>query len=208
MKKPLHYSMIILLIFLCGSGMAVSRTESLLHECCGIFLFLCILLHLVKNRQWFAHLFQGKYNAYRTVITIIDLLIIVMILLIAISSVTISGYVFSPIALGGAAWGRKIHFAATAWLLVLSGFHCGLHMKTEKRNVLLYIAGAGGIIAFIICRLYERLLLLNEFAYMPALPSWTIYLLHAIMFAAFIALGSECRRRIKNNSDLPRNDLL
>ena len=202
MRGAIHYSIVILLIFLCGSGMSVSRTESLLHEWCGIFLFLCILLHLIGNRKWFTQMTRGRYNAVRCVITVTDLLMLVMIILIAISSVTISGYIFAPLGLGGAAWGRMIHFAATAWLLVLTGFHCGMYMKIEKRNVFLYLAGAGGVIAFIICRFYERLLLLNAFAYTPDLPSWTIYLLHALMFAAFTMIGSECRRfAAKERSD-------
>ena len=192
MRKLLHYAMILALIFLCGSGMAISRTESLLHEVFGIVMFLCVLLHLAVNRKWFTSLSRGKYNANRFMTAAANFLLIAAILLIAVSSVVISGYVFSKLNLSGAFWGRQIHMAATAWLFVISGIHYGMHMR--KRYLSLYIAGAFGIAAFIVCRLYERLFLLNEFAYMPYIPERTIYLLHALMFAAFIVLGNELKQ--------------
>ena len=194
MRTLLHYAMILALVFLCGSGMAFSRTESLLHEVCGIIMFFCVLLHLAVNRKWFTAFFRGKYNANRIIITVADFLLIAVILLIAVSSVVISGYVFSKLDLSGAFWGRRIHMAATAWLFVISGIHYGMHLKNGKRNRLLYISGAAGIAAFIVCRFYERPFLLNDFAYMPALPEWTMYLLHALMFTAFMTLGSELKR--------------
>ena len=194
MRKLLHYAMILALVFLCGSGMAFSRTESLLHEVCGIIMFLCVLLHLAINRKWFTALFRGKYNANRIMTAAADFLLIAAILLIAVSCVVISGYVFSKLNLSGAFWGRRVHMAATAWLFVISGIHYGMHLKNGKRNLLLYIAGAAGVAAFIICRFYERLFLLNEFAFMPDIPEWTVYFLHALMFTAFMTLGSELKR--------------
>ena len=193
MRRVLHYVMIILLIFLCGSGLSFSRTESLLHEWSGILLFVCVIVHLIWNRKWFNGIFRGKYNANRSLITATDILLIVLILMIAVSAMVISGYVFSFLDLHGAAWGRRIHFAGTAWLFLLSGIHFGMHMKAGKRNVILYITAAGGLAAFIVCRFYERLFLLNEFAFIPSVPSWTVYLLHALMFGAFMCIGSEIK---------------
>ena len=197
MRKVLYFVMIMALIFLCGSGLSFSRTESLLHEWCGILLFICILLHLVWNRKWFRALTKGRYSANRTVITVTDILLILLIVLIAVSSLVISGYVFAFLKLGGAGWGRRIHYICTAWLFLLAGVHFGMHLKTGKRKPTLYIAGAAGIAALVICRFYERLFLLTEFAYMPNIPQWTIYLLHALMFATFMTLGNELSRLIK-----------
>ncbi|MBQ7058591.1 MAG: DUF4405 domain-containing protein [Firmicutes bacterium] len=190
MKKLLHCAMIAALIFLCGSGMGLSRTQSLLHEWCGIVMFVCVLLHLIVNRRWFKSLTRGKYTANRTVMTAADLLLIVAILLIAVSSVVISGYIFASLDISGTLLGRRIHMVTTAWLFVISGIHYGMHLRSGKWNVLLYIAGIAGIVALILCRLYERLFLLNEFAFTPNYPAWIIYLLHALMFATFMALGS------------------
>ncbi len=197
MRKVLHYVMITALIFLCGSGLSFSRTESLLHEWCGIILFVCIVFHLVLNRKWFRRLFKGRYSANRTAIAAADILLILLIVLIAVSSLVISGYVFSFLDLSGAAWGRRIHYVCTAWIFLLGGIHFGMHLKTGKRKPILYIAGAAGIAAFVICRFYERLFLLTEFAYMPNVPQWIVYLLHTLMFAAFVVLGNELSRLIK-----------
>ena len=194
MRKLLHYAMIPALIFLCGSGMAPGRAESFLHECCGIVMFLCVLLHLTVNRKWFSALSRGKYGANRIMTVTSDFFLIAAILSIAVSSPVISGYVFSKLNLSGAFWGRRIHMAATAWLFVMSGIHYGMHLRNGKRNLILYIAGASGVAAFIVFRFYERLFLLNEFAFMPFIPEWTVYLLHALMFTAFMALGSEMKR--------------
>ena len=149
---------------------------------------------------------RGKYNANRIITVAADFLLIAAILLIVVSCVVISGYVFSKLNLSGAFWGRRVHMAATAWLFVISGIHYGMHLKNGKRNLLLYIAGAAGIAAFIICRFYERLFLLNEFAFMPDIPEWTVYLLHALMFTAFMALGSELKRLIMRKDKANRKE--
>ena len=194
MRKTLHYAMLSALVFLCPSGMGFSRTESLLHEWCGIVMFVCVLLHLVINRRWFSGLLKGKYNANRSMITVTDVLLIVLVILTVVSSMVISGYVFSFLGLSGTAWGRRIHFVGTAWLLLLCGIHFGTHISPGKRNPLLYLAGAGGVAAFAVTRFYERLFLLNEFAYVPDIPEWTVYILHALMLASFIVTGSEIKR--------------
>ena len=71
-----------------------------------------------------------------------------------------------------------------------------MYMKAGKRNVILYITAAGGIAAFIVCRFYERLFLLNEFAVIPSVPSWIVYQLHVLMFGAFMCIGSEIKRLV------------
>ena len=201
MKKILRYAMIPVLVFLCGSGMAFSRTESMLHEWCGIILVMCVVLHLMVNRRWFMALRRGRYNTNRVIITATDFLLITLIFLIAVSSVVISGYVFSPLNLSGTFWGRRIHMVATAWLLLLCGVHYGMHLKAGKRNALLYLAGIAGIPSFVVCRFYERLFLLNEFAYLPNVPDWAAYFLHALMFAAFMVLGNKLNRLLKRKGN-------
>ena len=201
MKKLLRYAMVPLLVFLCGSGMAFSRAESVLHEWCGIILIVCVVLHLTINRRWFQALRRGHYSINRGVIAATDFLLIALVFMIAVSSIVISGNVFSPLNLSGAFWGRRIHMVATAWLLLLCGVHYGMHLKGGKTNVLLYLAGATGIAAFVVCRFYERLFLLNEFAYLPNVPEWAVYLLHALMFAAFMVLGNELNRLLKRKGN-------
>lgn len=199
MRKILHYCMIILLVFLCGSGMAFSETESLLHEWGGMLLIICILLHLATNRKWFKNLLKGKYSMHRSIIVVTDVALIGFIVLIAISSPVISEHVFSALNLAGSAWGRKIHLVGTAWLLILCGVHYGMHVATGKRNIALYIAGVSGIVSFVVLRFYERLFLISEFAYAPDVPWWCIYLMHGLIFSAFVAVGNVIKGIIKKN---------
>ena len=191
--------MIILLVFLCGSGMAFSKTESLLHEWGGILLILCILLHLVANRKWFKNLPKGKYNMHRRIVAITDIALIAFVILIAVSSPVISEYIFPSLNLTGSAWGRKIHLVGTAWLFLLCGVHYGMHITAGKRNIALYVAGAFGVVSFVVLRFYERLFLISEFAYAPDVPWWCIYLMHGLIFSAFLAVGNVIKSIIKKN---------
>ena len=205
MRKILHCYIAILLVFLCGSGMAFSETESLLHEWGGMLLIICILLHLVVNRKWFKSLLKGRYNIRRGIVVFTDAALIVIVILIAASSPVISEYIFSSLNLMGSAWGRKIHLVGTAWLLLLSGVHYGMHLAAGKRNIALYVAGVLGIAAFVILRFHERLFLISEFAYAPDIPWWCIYLMHGLMFVAFMATGVLIKRlsgKIRNTGGM------
>lgn len=194
MKKLLNYLMIASMVFLTGSGTATDKTESLLHEIFGILLFICIALHLILNRKWFTRIFKGNYSANRIVQTATDILLIVAVILIIISSVVVSRYIFSLLKLTGTLFARRIHLVVTAWMLVLTGIHYGLHLKKARWNYILYALGAGGVAALIYCRFYERLFLISEFAFMPQAPQWLMYLLYGGIFITFVSLGSLIKR--------------
>ena len=189
MKRAVRYCMTALLIFQCGSGMAFSRAESAAHEWAGLVLFAAVLVHLILNRRWFGSLFRGKHSPAGSLFTAADAALILTVILIAVSGMVISGYVFSALNLSGAAWGRKIHLSATAWMLLLCGFHYGAHLGKGKGNIPLYISGALGIAAMAVLKFCQRLFLLNEFAYTPDVPRWCVYLMHGLMFTSFMALG-------------------
>ena len=84
MRKVLEHLMLILLIFLCGSGLGTSNVESLIHEWAGILLFVVVLIHLIQNRKWFKTLIKGKYNSNRLITTIIDLTLIILLISIIV----------------------------------------------------------------------------------------------------------------------------
>ena len=194
MRKAFDYLMIAVLIFLTGSGTATNKTESLLHEICGITLFVCVALHLILNRKWFTKLFKGKYSGNRIALTVTDVLLIVTVILIIVSSVVVSRYIFSFLGASGTLLARRIHLVGTAWMLVICGIHYGLHLKKEWWNYILYAFGAGGIAAIVYCKFYERLFLISEFAFTPRSPQWLMYLLYALIFLTFVTLGSLLKR--------------
>ena len=199
-KKPLNYLLIALMIFLTASGTATNKTESFLHECAGIALFLSIALHLILNRKWFTRIFKGKYSVIRGSMTATDVLLIIEVILIMLSSVFVSRYLFAFLDVTGTLLARRIHLVVTAWMLVLMGIHYGLHLKTARWNYVLYVLGVGGVAAIIYCKFYERLFLISEFAYMPRQPQWVMYLLYALVFLTFLTLGSLLRRIVTGKS--------
>ncbi len=189
MKRALRCGMILLLVFQCGSGMALSKAESIAHEWAGLVLFAAILVHLLLNRGWFRGLFRGRYGPARSVFTAVDAALILAVILIAVSGAVISGYAFSALNLSGSSWGRKMHFAATAWLFLLCGFHYGTHLGRGKTILPVCVSGMFGIGAMAVLRFCQRLFLLNEFAYTPEVPRWCVYLMHGLMFTSFMAMG-------------------
>lgn len=198
MKNILKYVMLILLIFLCSSGLGTSNTESLIHEWAGILFFVCVLFHLLQNRKWFKTLISGKYNLNRLSIMIIDLALIVIFILIVLSSLVISKFIFSNLNIMDVLLARRIHLSLTAWLFILCCIHYGMHPNFMKKNSIINcILIVGGII-FVYTRFYERLFLLSEFPYMPFEESWKMYILNVIMCLSFISLGIILNKLIKN----------
>ena len=204
MKKILNYLLVALMIFLTASGTATNKTESFLHECAGIALFLSIVIHLILNRKWFTRIFKGRYSVIRGSITATDVLLIIAVILIMLSSVFVSRYLFAFLGVTCTLLARRIHLVVTAWMLVLMGLHYGLHLKKVRWNYIIYALGAGGIAAIIYCKFYERLFLITEFAYMPRSPQWVMYLLYALVFLTFVTLGSLLKRFITRKQKIKK----
>lgn len=97
------------------------------HEWMGIAVFALFLLHNVLNYRWYAALFRGRYNGLRIVQTVINFLLWLFMLGCIVSSLMISGTVFSGIVIPGSRYGAMIHMVCTAWVFVLMSLHLGLH---------------------------------------------------------------------------------
>ena len=63
--------------------MAYQVTGEVLHEWIGISMTLLVILHQILNRKWYGALFKGKYNPYRTVTTILNLLLLLSLLFLS-----------------------------------------------------------------------------------------------------------------------------
>ena len=199
MKNILKYVMLLLLIFLCSSGLGTSNIESIIHEWAGILLFACVLLHLIQNRKWFKALITGKYNLNRLSTVIIDLALIVILVLIILSSLVISKFIFSNVNIINISLARRIHLSLTAWLFIICCVHYGMHQNFMKKNTIINsILIIIGIAIFVYLRFYERLFLLSEFPYMPFEESWKLYILNIIMSLGFISLGMILNKLIKS----------
>ena len=159
--------------------MAYSLIGETLHEWFGAAMFVLFIVHHVLNRKWFSGLRHGTWSAVRKLNTGVDLLMFVLMLLMMASALTISQHVFAFLGLGGAAVGRIIHLAGSAWLFVFMSLHIGLHgqvmagrmgiTKNPKpgsilRVVFLLIA-AYGCFAFVRRDLASRLFVRTFFAW-------------------------------------------
>ena len=102
------------------------------HEAMGVVIVLPILLHLVWNRSWFTSLRRGEWSAYRKILAVVDILLIVSTIVALVSGVAIAHRIFKGVF--GLAWQRSIlvhqlHITSSYWMLLFSGLHLGLHWK-------------------------------------------------------------------------------
>lgn len=152
------------------------------HEWMGIAVFALFLLHNVLNYRWYAALFRGRYNGLRIVQTVINFLLWLFMLGCIVSSLMISGTVFSGIVIPGSRYGAMIHMVCTAWVFVLMSLHLGLHwaqfvaaakrvkLNGNLRVTIVWILRAAvvaicavGVWVFIDRAFYEELFLLSEY---------------------------------------------
>ena len=119
-----------LMVVLLPLLMAYSLIGENIHEVIGLCMFALFIGHHIINRKWWTSLFKGKYNASRTLSTIINLLLAVYMLLQPISGVLMSKYVLKDITLNDAAGIlRMIHMTVAYWGFVLMSLHLGLHVR-------------------------------------------------------------------------------
>lgn len=98
------------------------------HEWVGAGMFLLFILHHILNWYWWKGLFKGKYNAVRTLQTVINLLTMAAMLGLMVSGVILSSKVFAFLHIRGhMAFARRLHMAASYWGFLLMAAHLGLH---------------------------------------------------------------------------------
>ena len=109
--------------------MAYQVTGEVLHEWIGIGMTVLVILHQILNRKWYGSLFKGKYNPYRTVTTVLNLLLLLCFALTAFCGMSMSGYAV-PFLYGMApiSFARQMHLSMSHWAFVLMGLHLGMHI--------------------------------------------------------------------------------
>lgn len=117
--------MLVLLLCL----MAYQVTGEKLHEWTGICMTLVVIVHQILNRRWYAAVFRGRYNAYRSLTTLVNLLLLAAMMATALCGMAMSGYavpfLYWP---GGVYLVRPAHLAMSHWSFLLLGLHLGLHL--------------------------------------------------------------------------------
>lgn len=116
--------MTVLLLFLMGRQL----TGNFVHEWMGTGIFILWMIHHILNRNWYHHLFQGKYTLMRMVQTVVNFAVLFFMLEMMVSGIILSREVFTflPIS-GGIALTRTLHMLGAFWGFVLMSLHLGLH---------------------------------------------------------------------------------
>lgn len=179
------------------------------HEWMGIAVFVLFLLHNALNYRWYAALFKGRYNCLRIVQTAINFLLWLAMLGCIVSSLMISGTVFSGLVIPGSRYGALIHMVCTAWAFVLMSLHSGLHwaqftviarrvkLRENAKKVIVWICRAlvlavcaVGVWVFIDRAFYEELFLLSEYKTYDYDVNAFVYMLEtAALSAVFVSIA-------------------
>ena len=124
-KRIVDAAMTVLLLLL----MAYQVTGEVLHEWIGISMTVLVIIHQILNRKWYGVLFKGKYNPYRSVTTILSILLLASFALTAFCGMSMSCHAV-PFLYGMApvTFARQMHLSMSHWAFVLMGLHLGLHI--------------------------------------------------------------------------------
>ena len=205
-KITLDAVMFLLFILLMGQHLL----SGAVHEYLGAGLFVCFIIHNALNFKWYKGLFKGKHSVQCSVLTAVNILLVISVVVCLLSSPMISGVIFRDIRIEGAMMqGRQLHMVSTAWCFVLMSVHLGLHIRAPKQKVqkvCFYIAmltaSTVGVYHFIVRKFYEELFLLAAFKwfdYDKTLIGYlfeTVCISHAFGMIAYF-LKKFSRRRTK-----------
>ena len=130
MKVKFNYKMVIdigmtgILLFL----MAYALVGETAHEWLGVAMFVLFVLHHVLNAGWIKNIRKGRYTIFRTVQTVLSVLVLCTMLGSMISGIILSQHVFAFLPdHGGQAIARTVHMLCGYWGFLLMSLHLGLH---------------------------------------------------------------------------------
>ncbi len=207
LKRIVDAAMSLLLLLL----MAYQVTGEMAHEWIGMGMTALVILHQILNRRWYGALFRGKYNPYRTVTAVLNLLLLSCFALTAFCGMSMSGYAV-PFLYGMApvSFVRRMHLSMSHWAFVLMGLHLGMHLpamtagldRNGKRKAVpacLFTAAAGvGLWLFLRNGMSDYLFFRVPFAFLDyEKAGWLVFLENLLMlsFWAFAGTGTAliCR---------------
>lgn len=194
---------LMLLLLLCL--MSYQVTGEKLHEWIGVAMTLTVVIHQILNRRWYGALFRGKYNAYRGMTTLVNVLLIAAMLATALCGMAMSGYavpfLYWP---GGVFLVRPAHLAMSHWAFLLMGFHLGLHLPVMagkwklggRAKAVLSVFGAvlAGIGFWLFLRngMPDYLFFRAPFAFLDyEKAGWLVFLENVLMLSAWVFLGAQ-----------------
>ena len=211
-RISLEVSMIVILTYL----MIYQTVRGLMnHAVLGIAVFVIFIVHNIINYRWYYSLFKGRYALKRFTFVAINVLLLCMVILMIVSSVMMSGAVFSFSNIPMTQTARNLHVLSAAWLFMLVSLHLGLHTRQTVRRLCRYVRestvgyayylllflllGAGGA-CFVESGVWSDMALLNEQKSLPSEPLQcyaiylgTIFFVCLLTYLLFTAMFSRRR---------------
>lgn len=211
MKRIVDAAMAVLLLFL----MAYQVTGEAVHEWIGIGMTALVILHQILNRRWYSALFKGKYNPYRSVTTILNVLLLLSFALTAFCGMAMSGHAV-PFLYGMApvSFARQMHLSMSHWAFLLMGLHLGMHVpvmaaglklsgRTKKVLAILALCAACiGLWLFLRSGMPDYLFFRVPFAFLDdEKAGWLVLAENLLMLTFWAFIGAQaaglCRKRRK-----------
>ena len=215
--------MTILLLFL----MAFQVTGEMAHEWIGIGMTVLVIVHQILNRKWYGSLFapkrtgersrgqssrKGKFNPYRAVTVILNVLLLLSFVLTAFCGMSMSGYAV-PFLYGMApvSFVRRMHLSMSHWSFVLMGLHLGMHipamtaglkLKDRTKNILsgIFACICGiGLWLFIRNGMPKYLFFRVPFAFLDyEKAGWLVFLENLVMLSFWAFIGTQTASICRN----------
>lgn len=185
----------------------------LLHGIFGCVFFGLFFLHHALNWRWYRSLAKGKYSVCRIVFAAVDILLLADFVILAVSSLQMSGDVFSFSPFITTQSARNLHVLGKSWGFVISAVHLGLHTaallkKMHEKiketffayayNLLFVLILAAGIFCFVKSGIWSDMLLLSNVD--REFDAMLFYIRHIMMTIALcqaVYLTSEFFGKIK-----------
>ena len=205
MKNKLKRILDIVMTLMLPCLMAYELIGQETHEILGLCMVSLFILHHAMNWQWHKNLFKGKYIAYRTVLTVLDILMIIVFIDQAVTGIMMAKHVFPDLPhVGRRSFARVLHLLGAYWGFAFCCLHAGMHMtgvirkrknKTGMARILpaalaLCISGYG-IYAFIKRGLPRYMTLQEQFVFFDFEEPLVLFFLdYAAILLALILLGA------------------
>ena len=200
-KRIIDTAMTVFLLFL----MAYQVTGETAHEWMGIGMTVLVIVHQILNRKWYGALFKGKYNLYRILSAVLNILLLLSFALTAFCGMSMSGHAV-PFLYGMAplSFVRRMHLSMSHWSFVLMGLHLGLHIPAMtaglRRNdrakiiftCLFVIAGGFGLYLFLQSGMPDYLFFRVPFAFLDyEKAGWLVVLENLLMLSFWAFIGTQ-----------------
>lgn len=206
LRMTIDITMTILSIILMGGNYLFPA--DIVHEILGVELFVLWGVHITLNRRWYSALFRGKYNPYRVMQTVINCCILICTIFLMISGIILSNHIFTFLNIqSGLGFARIAHLLASHWYYLFMSLHIGLHVgmianrieesqpqfKAQKiiSNILLSLACAYGLYAFIARGVWKYLILQQQFFFFDLERGYILFALDYISIIILFATISH-----------------